>query len=74
VQAALAVDAVEREDEDEMKKSTRIMTIVAGCVFFGVAMGFRESFESIWMRAAIAAVAGAVLGGTIMVASRKRSE
>ena len=74
MQPALAADEFERKVEDEMKRSTRITAILAGCIFFGVAMGFRESFDSIWIRAAIAAVAGAVLGGTIMVASQKRSE
>jgi len=62
----------ERKDEGEMKKSMRIVTILAGCIFFGVAMGFRESFDSIWIRAAIAAVAGAGLG--ITIAARKRFE
>ena len=57
-----------------MKKSTRIVVILVGCICFGVGMGFRESFDSMWVRAAIAAVAGAVLGVTIIVAMRKRSE
>ena len=57
-----------------MKKNMRITVVAAGCIFFGVAMGFKECFESIWLRAAIAAVAGAGLGVTIMLACSKRSE
>jgi hypothetical protein len=49
-----------------MKTSTRIAAIVAGCVFFGMAMGLREVFDSIWMRAGIAAVGGAGLAIVIL--------
>lgn len=74
VQAGVAVAKIGSEDEDKMKKSTRIIAIAAGCIFFGVAMGFRESFDSMWMRAAIAAIAGAGLAVTLMLARRKPSE
>ena len=51
-----------------------IVAIVAGCIFFGVAMGFRECFDSIWMRAGIAAVGAAGgLGIATILICRKRS-
>lgn len=45
-----------------MKKSKRIVALSLGAIWFGVAMGFKECFDSIWMRAGIAAVGGAGVG------------
>jgi hypothetical protein len=38
-----------------------VVAILAGCVFFGIAMVFRECSHNIWVRAGIAAVG--VAGG-----------
>jgi membrane associated rhomboid family serine protease len=51
---------------------TRIVAVVAGSIFFGVAMGARDLFDNIWIRAAVAAV-GAVGGIAILGVCHKRS-
>ncbi len=70
------------ETESEMNKSMRRTAIrglaaLAGGVVFGVAMEFRASFDSIWMRAAAAGIGAAVAVGiasAIMLVWRKREE
>jgi hypothetical protein len=53
-----------------MNKTMKIVTILAGCIFFGVAMGLRGCFDSIWMRVAIAAVGGVGLAIALGLAFR----
>jgi hypothetical protein len=68
--------------KSEMNKSMRSTAIgglaaLAGGVAFGIAMEFRASFGSIWMRAAVAGVGAAVAVGiasAIMLVCRKREE
>ena len=49
-----------------------IVAILAGCLFFGIAMGFRECFHNMWGRAGIAAVGAAGgLGTWTIPACRK---
>jgi len=47
--------------------------IVLGVVAFGLLMGVREQFHSIWWRAATAAAAFAILGLVLAGVQRKRS-
>ena len=53
--------------DDQNQKPSRltgaqIAKFVLGVVFFGVLMGIRGEFASIWIRMLVAACAGAVLG------------
>jgi len=50
-----------------------IVAILAGCIFFGIAMGLRECSENMWLRAGIAAVGVAGgLGIATTLSRRKR--
>ena len=50
-----------------MRHVARIAGIVAGCVVFGLVMALRELTASLWLRAVIAACAGAVLCGVLVL-------
>ncbi len=54
-----------------MSNSMRIVTVVAGCTFFGIAMAIREYAGSIWLRALIAGIGGLGLGVAFVLAQRK---
>jgi hypothetical protein len=54
-----------------MTKGMRITPILVGCIFFGVAMACRDHFDSVWIRAAIAAVGGVTLVLAITLANRR---
>ena len=49
--------------------ATLLLAALAGGVVFGLAMAFRESAESVWVRAAVAGV-GAAVGVGVAVAIR----
>jgi hypothetical protein len=48
----------------------QINQIVIGVVLFGVLMGIREEFHSIWLRAVVAGCAGGVLGLLVLWKAR----
>jgi hypothetical protein len=51
-----------------------IVAILAGCLFFGIAMGFRECFDNMWVQAGIAAIGAAGgLGIATILTCRKHS-
>ena len=52
---------------DDQNKSpqvpgSQIARLIIGIILFGVVMGLRDEFSSIWMRALVAACAGGVIG------------
>ena len=48
-----------------MTRRKQIVVAVAGVLVFGFLMGIRDEFHSLWIRAGVAGVAGAVFGLTI---------
>jgi hypothetical protein len=50
-------------------KPKSIIVICMGCVVTGVLMGWRDSFDSAWMRAVMAGCAGAILAFSYGVAN-----
>jgi hypothetical protein len=52
----------------------RIASAITGCLVFGILMAYRGEADSVAVRAVIAAVAGAVLGTTLMLAQRYTSK
>jgi hypothetical protein len=55
----------------EMNK-TRIVGILAGAIFFGIAMSAREYANTMWLRSVIAGIGGLGLGIAIVFAQRKQ--
>ena len=54
-----------------MTKKTSILIILAGCAFFGIAMGIRDGVEGIWLRAVVAGVGGLGLGLAVGLVQQK---
>lgn len=50
--------------------ATLLLAALAGGGVFGLAMAFRESVDSVWLRAAVAGV-GAAVGVAIVLAVRR---
>jgi hypothetical protein len=42
--------------------ASQIVRLIIGMVLFGVLMGLREDFQSVWMRMLIAGCAGGAIG------------
>lgn len=51
----------------------QVAQVIFGVVVFGVLMGFRQEFHSMWVRMLVAACAGAVLGIFVILPARRRS-
>jgi hypothetical protein len=58
------------------KRTRVIVVILAGCVFFGIAMGLRGCFDNMWMRAGVAAVgaAGGLAIATLLTCQKGRGD
>ena len=51
----------------------QVVLMVAGIAVFALLMGIRQEFESMWIRAAVAAGAFMILGMTVAVVRRIRA-
>jgi hypothetical protein len=51
----------------------QILKLALGIVVFGVLMGVRTAFESIWIRALVAALAGVVFGWALWQARKGKA-
>ena len=49
----------------------RWLTLIAGCIAFGVGMAARTEFEHVWQRTLVAAVAFSVFGLTLSLQQNK---
>ena len=54
--------------------TARVIRFVIGVVVFGLLMGIRPEFQSIWIRSLVAAVAAAILALCILPLRGRRSE
>lgn len=52
--------------------TARVFRFVIGVVIFGLLMGLRPEFESIWTRSLVAAVAAAILAICILPLRREK--
>ena len=52
----------DQKPEPPRVPAAQIARLIIGIVLFGVIMGLRDEFTSVWMRALVAACAGGVIG------------
>jgi lysylphosphatidylglycerol synthetase-like protein (DUF2156 family) len=52
----------DQKNEPPRVPAAQIARFICGIILFGVLMGIREDFHSIWVRTLVAGCAGAVLG------------
>jgi lysylphosphatidylglycerol synthetase-like protein (DUF2156 family) len=52
----------EQKQEPSKVPASQIARFIFGIILFGVLMGLREDFHSVWVRMLVAGCAGAVLG------------
>lgn len=56
-----------------MKRALHIITFIAGCLIFGMLMAWRGELTNIFVRALVAALAGAALALAIALARHARA-
>jgi uncharacterized protein YacL len=54
-----------------MKKRTKIIAVVIGCICFGAVMALRDSMPHARMKTIVAGIAGAILGLILVVVKGK---
>jgi len=62
----------DQKHEPPRMTGAQIAQFVFGIILFGVLMGIREEFASIWIRMLVAGCAGAVLGILLLPVRRFR--
>ncbi|MCX6902788.1 MAG: hypothetical protein NTW03_04800, partial [Verrucomicrobia bacterium] len=63
----------ERKENTKPVSTARIVRFVISFVVFGVLMGVRPVFESVWTRSLVAGIAGAVLGACLLPMGRRKA-
>jgi hypothetical protein len=65
------MDTNEKE-KTEPVSTARVVRFVIGVVVFGVLMGLRPEFGSVWTRSLVAGIAGAVLAACVLPMWRRK--
>ena len=60
------------KDKAETVSAAHIVRFVISVVAFGVLMGARSEFSSIWTRSLVAGIAGAILGSSVLAMRRRK--
>ena len=62
----------EKKDKSPPMAGDQVAQFILGVVLFGVLMGLRTEFHSVWIRMLVGACAGAALGIFVLGSKRKK--